>query len=194
MIAPDHTPNANEQILEIATENPGFKIDFLKKKKTREIAKQGIFQWILKGKENIYEMIPIKGYTIDKDEIRIQRYAGKSNSPTEETIELSKILVEPKELANLDIKQELEKNYIVSKKYLLGTDKFGRDNLSRLILGVRISLSVGLLAVLISLFIGITLGALAGYYQKEPPQIQIFTFFSTLLLIPFAIFVMVKMF
>jgi ABC-type dipeptide/oligopeptide/nickel transport system permease subunit len=48
---------------------------------------------------------------------------------------------------------------------LLGTDKFGRDILSRLIVGVRVSLSVGLIAVIISLTIGILLGALAGYYR-----------------------------
>jgi peptide/nickel transport system permease protein len=46
----------------------------------------------------------------------------------------------------------------------LGTDPYGRDYLSRLILGIRVSLSVGLIAVLISLFIGVSLGALAGYF------------------------------
>ncbi|MCL4116032.1 UNVERIFIED_CONTAM: hypothetical protein GTU68_057963 [Idotea baltica] len=56
-------------------------------------------------------------------------------------------------------------NNVSKQSYLLGTDKFGRDNLSRLVLGVRVSLSIGLMAVLISLFIGVTLGALAGYYR-----------------------------
>ena len=49
--------------------------------------------------------------------------------------------------------------------YYLGTDNFGRDILSRLLIGVRVSLSVGLIAVLISLTIGIILGALAGYFR-----------------------------
>lgn len=48
--------------------------------------------------------------------------------------------------------------------YLLGTDEFGRDVLSRLIYGARISLQVGLVAVSISLGIGGILGAFAGYY------------------------------
>ena len=49
--------------------------------------------------------------------------------------------------------------------FLLGTDNFGRDVLSRLIHGARISLYIGLSAELLTLLIGVTLGALAGYYR-----------------------------
>ncbi len=45
----------------------------------------------------------------------------------------------------------------------LGTDRYGRDYLSRLMAGAGISLGVGAVAVLISLFIGVTIGAWAGY-------------------------------
>lgn len=51
-----------------------------------------------------------------------------------------------------------------SPEHLLGTDSFGRDVLSRLIYGGRVSLSVGLIAVGIYEFIAIILGSLAGYY------------------------------
>ena len=51
------------------------------------------------------------------------------------------------------------------KTFWLGTDKFGRDILSRLIIGTRVSLSVGGIALIISLTIGIFLGAMAGYYR-----------------------------
>ena len=61
-------------------------------------------------------------------------------------------------------KTDCRKNFIASKTFWLGTDKFGRDILSRLIVGVRVSLAVGLITVLISLSIGIFLGALAGYF------------------------------
>ncbi|HEY7142122.1 MAG TPA: ABC transporter permease [Methylomirabilota bacterium] len=49
-------------------------------------------------------------------------------------------------------------------QYLLGTDEFGRDELSRLIWGARVSLYVGGLAVLIALGLGATAGVLAGYF------------------------------
>jgi peptide/nickel transport system permease protein len=51
-----------------------------------------------------------------------------------------------------------------TRTYWLGTDKAGRDELSRLLLGTRISLGIGLVAVLISLVLGVVVGTLAGYF------------------------------
>ena len=48
--------------------------------------------------------------------------------------------------------------------FLLGTDRLGRDVLSRIIYGTRISLTVGLLGIIFSFIIGITIGGLAGYF------------------------------
>ncbi len=53
---------------------------------------------------------------------------------------------------------------IINRTYWFGTDRYGRDVLSRMILGTRVSLSVGLVSVIISMFLGVFLGAIAGYY------------------------------
>ena len=57
-----------------------------------------------------------------------------------------------------------ERNQGPSATHLLGTDEYGRDVLSRIIIGSRISLIVGVLAVIIACIIGTTLGMLAGFF------------------------------
>ncbi|MBP2635302.1 MAG: glutathione transporter permease GsiD [Firmicutes bacterium] len=54
-----------------------------------------------------------------------------------------------------------------SAEHLLGTDMFGRDMLSRIIYGARISLLIGLVPTLISMLLGTVLGLIAGYYGKK---------------------------
>ena len=61
--------------------------------------------------------------------------------------------------------KEMLHNDCYQENFWLGTDRFGRDILSRLIIGVSVSLAVGLITVIISLTIGIFLGALAGYFR-----------------------------
>ncbi len=54
---------------------------------------------------------------------------------------------------------------IFERTYVLGTDKYGRDVLSRLMAGASVSLGVGAIAVIISVLIGLSLGLFAGYYR-----------------------------
>jgi len=62
-----------------------------------------------------------------------------------------------------DLVMQGEKPYITQQIFMLGSDQFGRDALTRLIYGARISLTVGFGSVIISLFLGLTFGFLAGY-------------------------------
>ena len=52
-------------------------------------------------------------------------------------------------------KSVIESSYLIEKQFLLGTDKYGRDLLSRLLIGSRISISIGFVAVFISLVLGV---------------------------------------
>lgn len=66
--------------------------------------------------------------------------------------------------------------------FVLGTDYLGRDMLAGLLNGGRVSLTIGLVAALMSVFIGITLGALAGFYRGlvEEVLMRITEFFQVL--------------
>ena len=73
-----------------------------------------------------------------------------------------------------------------SPGHILGTDELGRDNLSRLIYGSRVSLTVGLIVVGIAGSIGVTLGAISGYYGGVIDQI-IMRLVDVLLAFPFLV-------
>ncbi|KAA9042058.1 ABC transporter permease [Ginsengibacter hankyongi] len=154
-ISTDSTPNADRQIVEIQARKPGFKQLFLKIKKEKKISSTGLFKQLLFGKEDKSIFIPINNYKEAPDSIIIEKYIDEGVQEKE---------AYPKSIL-------AEKNYIVSKTFWLGTDKFGRDILSRLIVGVRVSLAVGLITVLISLSIGIILGAVAGYFGGRTDNI-----------------------
>jgi peptide/nickel transport system permease protein len=191
-ISPDSTPNANEQSLTIALKDPGFSVKMLKMKKNRAVEPRGFFGKMLLGCENDNDFLPINNYEIKGDSIIVEKYAGEdpktgkilrgpfqrfhvadvlyaingSNSKIEKINNQYSYfdLNNQKMSINTEGVTQMIENQIVTKKFRLGTDNFGRDTLSRLILGVRISLLVGLIAVIISLTIGIFLGALAGYF------------------------------
>ena len=147
-ISPDSSPYANRIILEIGRQRPGHQQSFLKVKKEKNVSNPGFFNWLIAGKEDKYYFVPIVSYQINNDSIIVQKFIDEGVSERQSY-----------HLAKTD-----SKNPIVAKKFLLGTDTYGRDILSRLIVGVRISLSVGMITVIISLTIGLLLGSLAGYF------------------------------
>ncbi|MDO4288546.1 MAG: ABC transporter permease [Eubacterium sp.] len=74
-----------------------------------------------------------------------------------------------------------------SSEHLLGTDEYGRDILSRIIYGTRVSLAAGIVSQLMAIVIGVTLGAVAGYYGGKVDIVisrimEIFAAFPDLLL------------
>jgi len=155
LIAPDGSPNADLQTVEIQAKKPGYSQLFLKipDKKANDI------NWLSKlinGKPNDYRYVPIKDYSIKGDRLFVNKYVDEDTAVAQQ--------YSINQLTN-DHPENLLSQNICTKKYWLGTDIFGRDISSRLIIGTRVSLAVGLIAVIISLTLGILLGAVAGYYK-----------------------------
>jgi peptide/nickel transport system permease protein len=147
-IAPEHSPNANRMIPEIGSMKPGFTIQLLQVKRIGQTPNASFFDRLLNGKEDANTFIPITSFVIKGDSIFFQKYIDEGITEPGVML-LSLTATEP----------------VITQTYYAGTDKFGRDMLSRLIIGVRVSLGVGMIAVLLSLTIGILLGALAGFYR-----------------------------
>jgi peptide/nickel transport system permease protein len=160
VIAPDNSPNADLQTVEIQAKKPGYSQQFLKINE-REYWGGTWIEHVISGKENHFQLIPIKGYIIQGDTLTINKFIDDDTT----VIQYYSI----NQLTNNN-PAGIQKN-IITKKYWLGTDKFGRDILSRLIIGTRVSLAVGLIAVLISLTLGIILGAMAGYYRGRVDEV-----------------------
>ncbi len=147
-IAPEHSPNANRMIPEIGSMKPGFTIQLLQVKRIGQTPHTSFFEKLIGGEEDEYTFIPITSYQIKSDTIYYQKYIDEG-------------ITEP----GIMPLRLLANSPVITQTYYAGTDKFGRDMLSRLIIGVRVSLGVGLIAVLLSLTIGILLGAIAGFYR-----------------------------
>ena len=170
-ITPDSTPDVNEQNPTIALKSPGFSIRMLQVRKKREIPTTNFFTKLMYGAPSAFENIPFNTINTIGNQVVIEKYAGE-NPVTHallkgkmQTLMMEDVVENKKATDNFDANETEKKlsKQVIIKTFWLGTDNFGRDNLSRLILGVRVSLFVGLIAVIISLTLGVFLGALAGY-------------------------------
>lgn len=151
VLAPDNSNNANQMHLEIHTKKPGFKVLMLTIP-SNEINKQSFLNAFLFGKKSQKTEIPITNYNISNNKLIVHIYSENKTQSLTKTYPLSKFL-------NKDISK-----FIKTKTFYLGTDKYGRDLLSRMLIGTRISFFIGFIAVFISLVIGIFMGAISGYF------------------------------
>ncbi len=163
-IIPDATRNANSQHVEIALKKPGFSCIFLRVPVIQD-STAGFFKKLLNGEPAHYREYPIHGYYFKGDSLVAEFYTGltPNDGPTG-SFAIAELLTDDVHFSsNQQARSHIASNHIIHRTFLLGTDRFGRDYFSRLILGARISISVGFVAVIIALLIGVTLGAVAGY-------------------------------
>jgi peptide/nickel transport system permease protein len=142
-ITPDSSVDANQIMPEWASLSPGTQVKYVEKKR---IAPRSFFYW-LTGDDGLGELISIS----DGDKASL-----KNNIIT--------FFNDKTGLINSVHLDSIEGRKIQSRKFLLGTDRFGRDIYSRLVIGTRVSLSIGFLAMMLSLVIGVFIGLISGYF------------------------------
>ena len=154
-IAPDNSQDANQMHLSVHSKEPGFTVQMLTV--PTEVKEQNPISVFFFGKKNADSEIPISAYSVKDSILQATLYTGDGTEGLQKEYALNLF-------SKAKTVQEIPQKYISEKKFLLGTDKYGRDLLSRMLIGIRISMGIGFVAVFISLVIGISLGAIAGYF------------------------------
>ena len=184
LIAPDPSPDANRIIVEIGGRKPGFRQLFLLVRKQEQPARVTFFHRLLDGREDNYDYLPINSYSVQGDSVIAEKFVDEGVS--ERRSWLLAQLVGPwgavtttagagsgGPAPRIQPGGAFQSVVVPTKTqtFWLGTDKYGRDILSRLLVGVRVSLAVGMVTVLLSLSVGVLLGALAGYFRGRVDEI-----------------------
>ncbi|WP_412559990.1 ABC transporter permease [Winogradskyella sp. MIT101101] len=151
LFAPDASKNANQMHLSIHSKSPGFEVEMLTIPSGVE-SDQNFLSKLFFGKVNTDTEIPIQSYEVKGNRLHYIEYASDGLQGMEKQIELNRF-------PDSDYKK-----YLDNRSFVFGTDKYGRDYLSRILIGSRISFFIGFIAVFISLVVGLLMGSLAGYY------------------------------
>jgi len=155
LVAPDGSTHANFQVLELAKSSPGTQVPLLMRPQPG--AEPGsLWRQFWRGRRQTHLPIALASdprLELSDTRVRFTRYAGVRDSL-------------PLTAFEEDFQGDMAAfadAHLQTIQYRLGSDSYGRDLLSRIILGARVSLAVGLLSVLISLSIGVLMGIVAGY-------------------------------
>ena len=173
-IIPDKTPYSNTQILEISTRKPGFEVDMLLVPKQNSVENEGFLSQLLYGKTSPYRQIPFDSIEVNKENTTVYVYnPDKSYQSNIDIISNSELVPEMTFSNSEEASNYINTHCVEHRRFILGTDQFGRDFLSRLLLGTRISFSVGFIAVFMSILIGIFIGSLGGFFRGRVDDIMV---------------------
>lgn len=183
LIMPDQSPHANNMTIQLSIKKPGTSFMMLHIRKSEPVDTVGFFEKMVFGQPSFYRDIPITGYHFAQDSIYVNEYIGDEDKPEKKGYNIFEVVngVKPRYhygsvLLNPGISinksneiyqrftNKIKADQISTRTFWLGTDIYGRDMLSRLLLGTRISLAVGLMSVMISMLLGVSIGAIAGYF------------------------------
>jgi peptide/nickel transport system permease protein len=172
LVMPDHSPQANNMTIQLSIKKPGSEFTMLRLRRDEPVDTVNFFRKMLFGQPPFYKDVPIAGYHFAKDSIYVDEYVGDEDKPIKASFSLLEVVTGKKLpdkkpgqfYSTAQLQNQIVKHQIIKRKFWLGTDIYGRDLLSRLILGSRVSLSVGLMSVIISLLLGIVIGSVAGYF------------------------------
>jgi peptide/nickel transport system permease protein len=151
VFAPDASKNANQMHLSIHSRAPGFQVQMLTIP-SGQITDQNFLSELFFGADNLDTEIPISSYAVKGGILIYTEYTSNGTKNIEKQISTEKFP-----------ERDYER-FIETRTFSFGTDKYGRDYLSRVLIGSRISFFIGFVAVFISLFVGLIMGSLAGYY------------------------------
>lgn len=159
-LSTDNTPLANNMVVELSARKAGYKQQFLLVPKQRVPERPSAVTRFLSGTPSLFSYVPVNGYFLAGDTLYARHHVDLN---LEDTIAypLSVLLIPA---GQKEIPQWIRQNRIENRSFILGTDRYGRDIWSRLLIGTRVSITVGIVSVILSLSIGIFLGSLAGWY------------------------------
>ena len=151
VLAPDNSQNANQMHLSIHSKKPGFKIQMLVLPSKIE-SEESFIKTLFYGRKSTETEIPISDYKIEDYNLTYTEYASDGLEGLTKSLSLR------------GLTDDSANSVIQERTFIFGTDKYGRDLLSRILVGARISFFIGFVAVFISLVIGIFMGSIAGYF------------------------------